>query len=51
MQKWLADHPSDKHGKHRYELSDFGLTADGVRRRVARGQQADTERVGITAAQ
>jgi hypothetical protein len=51
MQQWLADHPSDKHGKHRYELKDFGLTEEGVRRRVARAHQPDTGRVGITAAQ
>lgn len=31
---WLKANPSDKHGKHRYQLSDFGLTAEIVRRRL-----------------
>lgn len=34
MSAWLQANPSDKHGKHRYQLSDFGLTADIVRRRL-----------------
>ena len=34
MSAWLAANPSDKHGKHRYQLSDFGLTAEAVRRRL-----------------
>lgn len=42
MATWLANHPSDKHGKHRYLLSDFGLTADDVRRRLARAQPLRT---------
>lgn len=32
-QKWLADHPSDKHGRHNYVLEDFGLTPEIVRSR------------------
>jgi hypothetical protein len=28
---WLAENPSDKHGKHSYTLDDFGLTLDDVR--------------------
>lgn len=35
MTKWLADHPSDKHGKHAYALEDFGLTPEAVSRRLA----------------
>lgn len=31
---WLKANPSDKHGKHRYQISDFGLTVEGVRRRL-----------------
>ena len=31
MHRWLADNPAGKHGAHRYELSDFGLTEDRVR--------------------
>lgn len=34
MAAWLESHPSDKHGTHRYQLSDFGLTAEEVRSRV-----------------
>lgn len=34
MAQWLKAHPSDKHGKHRYRLSDFGLTEEDVRRRL-----------------
>jgi hypothetical protein len=31
MHQWLADNPANKHGAHRYELSDFGLTEARVR--------------------
>ncbi|MDB6063574.1 MAG: hypothetical protein JWM78_3677 [Verrucomicrobiaceae bacterium] len=31
MRQWLADNPSDKHGKHTYRMEDFGLTEDGIR--------------------
>lgn len=34
MQDWLAAHPSDKHGKHRYQLSDYGLTPEDVHARL-----------------
>lgn len=34
-QKWLADHPSDKHGKHAYALEDFGLTPEMLTRRLS----------------
>jgi hypothetical protein len=26
MRQWLAENPSDKHGRHTYKLDDFGLT-------------------------
>ncbi len=35
MTQWLADHPSDKHGKHNYALEDFGLTPEIIRKRLA----------------
>jgi Sulfotransferase family len=31
MHQWLADNPAGKHGAHKYELGDFGLTEDRVR--------------------
>ena len=31
MQAWLKFNPKDKHGKHNYSLSDYGLTADQVK--------------------
>jgi Sulfotransferase family len=34
MRNWLTTHPSDRHGKHHYRLSDFGLTETDVRRRL-----------------
>ncbi len=34
IRDWLQAHPSDKHGKHRYQLSDFGLTPEEVRARL-----------------
>lgn len=34
MEEWLASNPSDKHGRHRYQLSDFGLTEERVRGRL-----------------
>jgi hypothetical protein len=33
---WAAGHEPGSHGAHRYELADFGLDADAVRRRFAR---------------
>jgi hypothetical protein len=35
MNQWLAENPSDKHGKHTYSLEDFGLTPEIVRNRLA----------------
>jgi hypothetical protein len=34
-QQWLAEHPSDKHGKHAYALEDFGLTPEKLKQRLA----------------
>jgi hypothetical protein len=34
MVDWLKNHPSDRHGRHAYELSDFGLTENDVHRRL-----------------
>jgi hypothetical protein len=34
MAEWLKAHPSDRHGKHVYRLSDFGLTEKDVRERL-----------------
>ena len=28
MRRFLAGHPKDKHGQHRYTLAEFGLDAD-----------------------
>jgi len=28
--RWWREHPSDKHGRHRYELADYGLTREQV---------------------
>jgi len=33
-QQWLAEHPSDKNGKHKYALEDFGLTPEVIRKRL-----------------
>jgi hypothetical protein len=30
VSQWWNDHPSDKHGQHRYELADYGLTSSRV---------------------
>lgn len=30
MQKWLADHPQNKHGKHSYQLEEFGVSVDSL---------------------
>ena len=38
MTAWLESHPSDKHGKHSYQLGDFGLTVEDVRRRMQSGE-------------
>jgi hypothetical protein len=28
MRRFLAQHPKDKHGRHRYTLAEFGLDRD-----------------------
>ena len=33
--RWIADHPQTKHGIHTYTAEQFGLDADGLRRRFA----------------
>jgi len=33
MQSYMTNNPKGKHGKHSYDLADYGLTADGVRER------------------
>lgn len=35
MRAFVAEHPKDKHGRHRYGLADFGLDADQERARYA----------------
>lgn len=35
MRAWLAAHPRDRHGVHRYEPADFGLPPDRVRATLA----------------
>jgi hypothetical protein len=32
MSRFIAESPQHKHGKHVYSLSEFGLTAEGVRK-------------------
>jgi len=36
MQAWLDDNPQGKFGRHEYELDQFGLTPEGVRKRFER---------------
>jgi hypothetical protein len=36
MRNWLADNPQDKFGKHEYQLAQFGLTPEKVRRMFER---------------
>ena len=33
VQRWIDDHPQDKHGVHRYTAADFGLDPDRLRAR------------------
>ncbi len=35
MQRWIADSPTSRHGEHRYDISDFGITPEQVRKRFA----------------
>ena len=36
VRRWASRHEPGAHGRHTYELSDFGLEADQVRERFAR---------------
>ena len=36
MQAWLDDNPQGKFGRHEYQLDQFGLTPEGVRKRFDR---------------
>jgi len=36
MQRFLAEHPQDEHGRHEYSLEQFGLDADTERERYGR---------------
>ena len=33
MVKWRAETPREKHGEHRYDPADFGLSVEGLRER------------------
>lgn len=35
MHRWVAASPTSKHGEHRYDIADFGVTPEQVRRRFA----------------
>jgi hypothetical protein len=35
IRRWVTDHPQTKHGAHDYSAEQFGLDADGLRRRFA----------------
>ena len=35
VRRWVGDNPQTKHGAHRYTAEQFGLDADGLRRRFA----------------
>jgi hypothetical protein len=39
MRAWLARNPAHKHGVHRYDLEQFGLTPDGIDRDFAAYQE------------
>jgi hypothetical protein len=39
MRGWLAENPPARHGVHRYDLSQFGLTHDDVRTRFSAYQE------------
>ncbi len=40
MRAWSAANPRDRHGTHKYDLADFGLTAESVRRALAKAAAA-----------
>ena len=33
MQRWIADSPTSRHGEHRYDVADYGITAEQIRER------------------
>ena len=35
MQQWIAASPTSRHGEHRYDITDYGITAEQVRWRFA----------------
>jgi hypothetical protein len=35
MRRWLREHPQHKHGVHRYDLADYGLSPEAVDARFA----------------
>lgn len=35
MERWIAESPTSKHGEHRYDIADYGVTAAQVRERFA----------------
>jgi hypothetical protein len=35
MRRWLRDHPQHRHGVHRYDLADYGLSPEAVDARFA----------------
>ena len=43
MEAWMRDRPQDVHGRHRYELADFGLTREGLEERY----EAYCKRFGV----
>ena len=40
MRAWSAENPRDRHGTHKYDLADFGLTPQSVRRALAKAAAA-----------
>ena len=35
MERWIADSPTSRHGEHRYDVADYGITAEQIRERFA----------------
>jgi hypothetical protein len=46
MNEWLRNNPSEKHGKHHYQLSDFGLTPAAVHARLVKSEPTAAARAG-----
>jgi hypothetical protein len=34
MSRYLAENPQGKHGRHKYNSADFGMTDEGIRERI-----------------